>query len=635
MSFDSFGLKASILEAVKAKGFENPTPVQEKSIPLLLSEKTDLIALAGTGTGKTAAFGLPLLNELDPSSKNVQAVILCPTRELCIQITNELQSFSEQLPQSFILAVYGGSSIRDQIRSLRKGVQIIVATPGRLMDLMERNEANISQVRTVVLDEADEMLDMGFKEDIDRILSDTPKDKNVWLFSATFPKEVERIARTYMNKPKEIVIGSKNEAQKNIEHLAFVIHERDRYQGLKRLLDFYPEIYGIIFCRTRMETQQVAEKLIKDGYPSAPIHGDLSQAQRDQVMRGFREKSINILVATDVAARGIDVDSVTHVIHYNLPDDIESYTHRSGRTGRAGKTGISMSLCNTRERGRIFLIEKQTGLKINFGKIPEGEAICEKQLYAMIEKMANVTVKDEEIQPFMEKVMTDLAEMSKEEVIKRFVSIEFNRFLEYYRNAKPMEAVADRGRRDAGSDRGFGRDRDRGRDRGGRDRDSRSPRSNDGAPRERRERSPMGPEAGMTPFIIEGVPREIRKGALVRIVCESANISSEQIGQIALVHGNAIIDVKEDVSSSVSKLSDVQLDGRQLVIRPFIRDGRPSSSGRPPRGGSDRGPRGGSGERRERSGGGGYGGRSRDGGGERRERSGGGSSRPERRRTRE
>lgn len=630
MSFDSFGLSAPILEAIKTKGFDTPTPVQAKAIPLLLSKSSDLIALAGTGTGKTAAFGIPLLEKLDSSSKDVQAVILCPTRELCIQITNEIQSFSENMSQTWILAVYGGSSIRDQIRALRKGVQIIVATPGRLMDLMDRREADISQVKTVVLDEADEMLDMGFKDDIDKILSSTPNSKNVWLFSATFPREVERIARTYMNNPAEITIGSKNEAQKSIEHFAYVVHERDRYQGLKRLLDFYPDIYGIIFCRTRIETQQVAEKLIKDGYPSAPIHGELSQAQRDQVMRSFREKTVSILVATDVAARGIDVDSVTHVIHYNLPDEIESYTHRSGRTGRAGKTGISMALVNTREKGRIFQVEKVTGLKLKFGTIPDGAAICEKQLYNMIDKMVHVTVKEEEIQPFMDKMLADLADLSKEDVVKRFVSLEFNRFLEYYRNAKPLETVVERKGRDSG--REFGRDRgsrrsDDGNSGHSRDRGEHSDRG------ERRERQPMGAEAGMSPFVIEGVSRDIRKGALVRVVCETANITSEQIGQIALVRGNAIIDVKEDAAASVSQLNEVKLDGRNLVIRAFVRDGRPPSSG----GGSDRsfsrssrnggGDRGGYSRRRDSGGSSSGGGRSYSGAGGDRDRSNRGGDR--------
>lgn len=564
MSFDSFGLSAPLLEAIKAKGFENPTPIQSKAIPFLLETASDLIALAGTGTGKTAAFGLPLLHQLDTQTNEVQAVILCPTRELCIQITNELQSFAENLPKTWILAVYGGSSIRDQIRALRKGVQIIVATPGRLIDLMERGEANISSVKTVVLDEADEMLDMGFKDDIDSILASTPQEKNVWLFSATFPKEVERIARTYMNDPMEITIGSKNAAQKSIEHFVYVIHEKDRYNALKRLLDFYPDIYGIIFCRTRIETQQVAEKLIKDGYPSASLHGDLSQAQRDQVMRSFREKNVTILVATDVAARGIDVDSVTHVIHYNLPDDNESYTHRSGRTGRAGKTGISMALVNTREKGKIYGIERQTGLKLQIGQIPDGAAICEKQLFAMIEKMVNVTVNEAEIEPFMRQVFAQLSTMSKEELIKRFVSIEFNRFLEYYRHAKPIEPVIDRGKRNR-RDLHF-------EDRSNHDRGERRERSSGGG--ERRAPRPVGPEAGMVPFIVEGVSPSLRKGALVRILCDSAKISSEHIGQIALVKGNAIIDVKDDMADNVHRISEIKLDGKNLRIREFVRDAR-------------------------------------------------------------
>jgi ATP-dependent RNA helicase DeaD len=367
-----------------------------------------------------------------------------------------------------------------------------------------------------------------------------------------------------------------------------MIHEKDRYNALKRLLDFYPEIYGMIFCRTRIETQQVAEKLIKDGYPSASLHGDLSQAQRDQVMRSFREKNVTILVATDVAARGIDVDSVTHVIHYNLPDDNESYTHRSGRTGRAGKTGISMALVNTREKGKIFGIERQTGLKLQMGQIPDGAAICEKQLYAMIEKMVNVTVNESEIEPFMSQVFAQLSAMSKEELIKRFVSIEFNRFLEYYRHAKPIESVSDRGKRDR-RDSNFDDRRDRSERRERSDRGERRDHSGVG---ERRGPRPVGPEAGMVPFIVEGVSPSLRKGALVRILCDSAKISSEHIGQIALVKGNAIIDVKDDIAGNVHRISEIKLDGKNLRIREFVRDNRSSGEDS-----SDRSPRP---ERRER-----------------------------------
>ncbi len=443
MTFEELGLNSDLLKAVTDLGFQNPTPIQQQTIPLLSKELTDMVALAQTGTGKTAAFGLPLLDKIDVNDKKVQALILAPTRELCVQITNDLKNYSKYMRGFSITAVYGGASIENQIKDIKRGVQVIAATPGRLLDLIERRVVSLNTVKIVVLDEADEMLNMGFKESIDDILSETPEGKSTWLFSATMPKEVERIAKNYMNKPVEVSSGKKNEGATTIKHVYYVVNPRERYMALKRVADFYPEIFGIVFCRTRAETQEVADSLIKDGYSADALHGDLSQAQRDFVMKRFRNRTLQMLVATDVAARGIDVDSITHVINYNLPEDVENYTHRSGRTGRAGKSGISIAIASPKDLGRIKDIERVIKTKFEKLDVPTGVDVCEKQLFHLVHQLHDVEVKDEEIEKFLPKIYEELKDLSKEELIKRFISEEFNRFYNYYQNAPDLNMGKD------------------------------------------------------------------------------------------------------------------------------------------------------------------------------------------------
>jgi ATP-dependent RNA helicase DeaD len=416
-------------------GFEIPMPVQQEVIPFLLQDTRDLVALAHTGTGKTAAYGIPIIQQIDPSSSKTQALVLAPTRELCLQITDDLTHFARHIDNLNVVAIYGGANIFTQIKQIGAGAQIVVATPGRMLDMLKRKKVNVSAINWLVLDEADEMLDMGFKDDLNAILTGTPDQKRVLLFSATMPREIEAIARSYMKKPKEITVGSKNMGAENIQHQYYVVHAKDRYVTLKRIADYYPEIYAIIFCRTKIETQDVADSLIKDGYNADALHGDLSQAQRDSVMNRFRTRNLQMLVATDVAARGIDVTNLTHIINYNLPDDIENYTHRSGRTGRAGKSGISIVIINLKETFRIKQIEKQIGKKFEQVKIPTGRDVCEKQLLHLIEKVKNTEIQHEEISVFLPAVYEQLKGISKEEIIQKFVSSEFNRFLSYYRNA--------------------------------------------------------------------------------------------------------------------------------------------------------------------------------------------------------
>ncbi|MDO9255594.1 MAG: DEAD/DEAH box helicase [Bacteroidales bacterium] len=453
-TFDQLGLQENILKAIKELGFENPMPVQEAVIPRIIENNTDIVALAQTGTGKTAAFGLPLLQLIDPDNKKTQALILSPTRELCMQIASDLNSYSKYMPNIKVTAVYGGASIEAQAKQLRAGTQIIAATPGRMLDMIMRKYADLSEVRFLVLDEADEMLDMGFEEDVQSIIESTPKDRHTFLFSATMPSDVEKIARRYMKNPETLSMGQRNVGATNVKHMYYLTHARDRYTVLKRVADFHPEMYAIIFCRTRQETQEIADSLIRDGYNADALHGDLSQSQRDHVMKKFREKHLNMLVATDVAARGIDVSDLTHVINYQLPDDTDNYIHRSGRTGRAGKDGVSISIINMKEKGRIKMLERQIGKAFSAGKIPLGRQVCEKQLYHLIDRMENVNVIEDEINDFLPVIYKKLDAMSKEEIIKRFVSIEFNSFLEYYRDAKDLnvDESRERGERsDSGS----------------------------------------------------------------------------------------------------------------------------------------------------------------------------------------
>ena len=442
-TFEELGVSPEIRRAIEEMGYENPMPVQEEVIPYLLGENNDVVALAQTGTGKTAAFGLPLLQQIDVKNRVPQSLILCPTRELCLQIAGDLNDYSKYIDGLKVLPVYGGSSIDSQIRSLKRGVHIIVATPGRLLDLMERKTVSLSTVHNIVMDEADERLNMGFTDSINAILADVPKERNTLLFSATMSPEIARISKNYLQNAKEITIGRKNESTSNVKHVAYTVQAKDKYAALKRIVDYYPQIYGIIFCRTRKETQEIADKLMQEGYNADSLHGELSQAQRDAVMQKFRIRNLQLLVATDVAARGLDVDDLTHVINYGLPDDTESYTHRSGRTGRAGKTGTSIAIINLREKGKLREIERIIGKKFIAGEMPTGKQICEKQLIKVIDELEKVKVNEEEITDFMPEIYRKLEWLSKEDLIKRMVSHEFNRFLDYYRDREEIETPTD------------------------------------------------------------------------------------------------------------------------------------------------------------------------------------------------
>lgn len=467
MTFEQTGIKPELLSAISEMGFEQPTPIQEKTIPHLLNNKNDLIALAQTGTGKTAAFGLPILHNCDVNKKDIQSLILCPTRELCLQISRDLDAFSKNLKGFKNIAVYGGADIGKQIRELRSGGQVVVGTPGRVHDLIRRKVLNVSQIRWMVLDEADEMLNMGFKEELDAILAETPAIKQTLLFSATMPREIANLTKKYLHSPEEISVGRKNEGAANVEHHYYVVQAKDKYATLKRVADNYPNCYAIVFCRTRMETRDVAEKLMEDGYNADALHGDLSQAQRDYVMSRFRTGQLQMLVATDVAARGLDVNNLSHVINYSLPDDPEAYIHRSGRTGRAGKSGISVSILHMRETGKLRHIEKLSNKRFERKDVPGGEEICEVQLMHLVEKVAQVEVNDSKIDPYMPAIMEKFAGLSSEEILKRFVSAEFNRFLAYYKNAPDLNVRGGNDRKTFEKRGGRGSDRgDRGGDYG-------------------------------------------------------------------------------------------------------------------------------------------------------------------------
>lgn len=441
LNFEELGVRPDLLKGIAEMGFETPMPVQEKVIPVLLNGGHDLVALAQTGTGKTAAFGLPLIQRVDLDRAEPQALILAPTRELCLQIAGDLADFSKYVPQLEILPVYGGSSIESQIRALRKGVQIIVATPGRLIDLINRGVVKLQHVHTVVLDEADEMLNMGFVDSINDILSHVPEDRKMLMFSATMPAEVARISKRFMNKPEEIVIGTRNEGAKNVRHIYYMVNARDKYLALKRIADNSPNIYAIVFCRTRRDTQEIADHLIADGYNADALHGDLSQQQRDIVMKKFRDGVITLLVATDVAARGLDVDDLTHVINYGLPDDTAVYTHRSGRTGRAGKTGVSIAIIHSREKGKLREIERIIGKKFERKEVPTPEHIIEKQLYNLADRLERVEVNEEEINRYLPGVIKKLSWLSTEDLLKRVLSLEFNRLLNYYKDAPNIDFI--------------------------------------------------------------------------------------------------------------------------------------------------------------------------------------------------
>ena len=527
-TFDALGLSGEVVETIRQMGFETPTPIQEQAIPILLQGDTDLVGLAQTGTGKTAAFGLPLVEMVDSGNKNTQALIVAPTRELSVQITSDLENFSKSIKALNIVTVYGGASISEQIRKVKRGAQIIVATPGRLIDLISRNVVNLAHVKYVVLDEADEMLNMGFKEDIDEILSTTPTEKNVWLFSATMPKEVRMIAKNYMNNPKEISLGEQKQGNENIDHQYAVVEERDKYLALKRFVDYNPGIFGVIFCRTKIDTQKIAENLIKDGYNADALHGDLSQQQRDRVMRSFKNKALQLLVATDVAARGIDVSNITHVIHMNMPDEMEFYTHRSGRTARAGKKGISLALVTKRELVRVQQVER--GLKRRFTKmnIPTGDEVCQMKLLDLTHRVKTVEVNEEEIDSFLPEVFHELMGLTKEEIIKRFASIEFNRFLEYYRDAPDLNQ---RNKERLADDRS------------------------------------AGYTTGDRIFINVGKMDGVDKGSLLGLICDFGEVNKGQVGKIDIKGAYSFFEMEKQATEQVLKgFEGVEVRGRAVRL---------------------------------------------------------------------
>lgn len=528
-------------------GYEHPMPVQEEVIPYLLGVGNDVIALAQTGTGKTAAFGLPVLQKVNPDNRATQAVILSPTRELCLQIAGDLKEYSRYIDNLHVLAVYGGSSIESQIRSLRKGAQVIVATPGRLIDLMHRGVARLDAVENVVLDEADEMLNMGFTESINEILAGVPAERNTLLFSATMGKEIERIAKSYLHDYKEIVVGSRNEGAENVNHIYYLVHAKDKYAALKRVVDYYPRIYGIIFCRTRLETQEVADHLIRDGYNAEALHGDLSQAQRDLTMQKFRQHHTQLLVATDVAARGLDVEDLTHVINYGLPDDVENYTHRSGRTGRAGKRGTSISIIHLREKGKVRIIEKVIGKKFEVGTLPEPQEICTKQLYKVMDELERIEVNDTEIAPFMPEIFRKLDWLTKEDLIKRIVSREFGHFLRYYADAPVIEQPTGRDAKD-GSGKADGRSR-----------------------RERRKGGSEGThqaEEGYTRLFINlGKRDNFYAREIINLVNRHVRGAKVEIGRIDLTNNCSFFEVPDaDAPLVLSKMKRVKVGDRKVVV---------------------------------------------------------------------
>ncbi|NOT77343.1 MAG: DEAD/DEAH box helicase [Cyclobacteriaceae bacterium] len=553
-SFDALGLSPGLVQSVSLLGFETPTPIQEKAIPVLLKGSRDFVGLAQTGTGKTAAFGLPLLELIDVDNKNTQALVLAPTRELGMQITSDLETFSEKFKSFNIVAVYGGASISEQIRKIKRGAHIIVATPGRLIDLIERKTINLGTIKYIVLDEADEMLNMGFKEDIDKILSFTPEDKSTWLFSATMPREVRAIMKNYMTDPFELSVGESHTGNANIEHRYVMVQEREKYMALKRILDFNPDIFGLIFCRTRIDTQRVAEMLMKDGYNADSLHGDLNQQQRDRVMMKFRERSLQILVATDVAARGIDVEDITHVIHLNMPDEMEFYTHRSGRTARAGKKGISIAMVSRQELGKVKQIERSMKSPMKRMMVPTGAEVCQKQLIALMKKVREVKVNETEIEAFLPAVYEELNDLTKNDLIKRFASIEFNRFLDYYRNAPDLN-----GDRRSTSTEGSYERSDRG-DRGDRDRGDRGDRS------ERSER-PARSSGGTRFFINLGKMDGLDKSRMLEIIDEHTGLEKRDIGQIDLMGAYSFFEVEKHLSDKVLKgFTGAEVEGRQVRV---------------------------------------------------------------------
>jgi len=522
-TFENFGLHQNILTAVHELGFETPTPIQSKTIPHLMSSHQDIIATAQTGTGKTAAFGLPAIHLANPDNKNTQTIVLCPTRELCVQITRDLISYSKYLKGVNILAVYGGEKIHSQIRALKKGAQIVVGTPGRTRDLINRKKLFVENIERVVLDEADEMLTMGFKEELDAILENTPNEKQTLLFSATMSKKIVSITRKFMKNPVEIAVARKNVGAENIKHVNYMVHAKDRYEVLKRIADLNPNIYGIVFCRTRRETKEIANKLMHDGYNADAIHGDLSQSQRDEVMGKFRRRSLQVLVATDVAARGLDVNDITHIINYSLPDDPEVYVHRSGRTGRAGKSGISIAIIHTRDMRKLKEIERISGISFSKELAPSGRDICEKRLYALIDKIEKVKVNEEQIGPFLDNIYEKLVSFDRETLIKHFVSAEFNRYLSYYKNARDINISSGKNKRDTRE------------------------------PRERKSRSERQKSKFATIFINVGTRNKLTPNRLMGLINEAMDSKDAVIGSIDIMKKFSFFEIEDNRKNDIIK----------------------------------------------------------------------------------
>ena len=553
-TFEDLGVEPRLLKAIEEMGFVHPMPIQEMVIPYLLSKDGDVVGLAQTGTGKTAAFGLPVLQRVDFNRRVPQALIIAPTRELCLQIAGDLADFSKYIDNLKILPVYGGSSIESQIRTLRSGVQVVVATPGRLIDLIKRGEVKLDDVHTVILDEADEMLNMGFLDDIREILTHVPGDRKMLMFSATMPKEIAEISKEFMHSPVEFVAGNKNEGAKNVRHIFYMVKAHDKYLALKRVADNNPDIYGIIFCRTRKETQEIADKLINDGYNADCLHGDLSQAQRDLAMKKFRDHVTQLLVATDVAARGLDVDDLTHVINYGLPDDVAVYTHRSGRTGRANKTGVSIAIIHSRERGRLREIEKKIGKTFEYKKVPSPEHIIEKQLYNLADRLERVQVNEVEIEKYLPGVRKKLEWLSEEDLLKRVLSLEFNRLLQYYQDMPDIDLNA--------PEKGEGKDRKRG--------DKRGDKRDDGKRDKDRRRAEDGYERLM---VNVGKSQGFFPGNLMELVNRNVVGNKPDIGRIDLMPGYTLFDVrKDDARRVIDALRNVDFFG--TTIRPEIASDR-------------------------------------------------------------
>jgi ATP-dependent RNA helicase DeaD len=547
-NFQSLGLSDKIVATVTSLGFEKPTPVQKEAIPVLLSGNTDLVCLSQTGTGKTAAFGLPLIELVDDQNRITQALILAPTRELCMQIKSDLTNYCKGVKPLNIVPVYGGASIQDQIKQIRKGAQIIVATPGRLMDLMDRKAIDIGEVNFVVLDEADEMLNMGFKDDIDFILGHTPKEKNVWLFSATMPQEIQRISKKYMTDPYEISVGGKNQGNANITHLYMMVDDRNRYEALKRVVDINPDVFGVIFCRTKAETQDIAEKLMKDGYNADALHGDLSQAQRDKVMKAFKAKTLQLLIATDVAARGIDVSNLTHVFHMNLPDEVEYYTHRSGRTARAGNTGFSIAIITRRDMHKIRQIEKKANVQFVQTLVPTGVEVCEKRVLELVHRLHDVKINEKDIANFLPAVFAELEDLSKEEIITRFASLEFNRYFDYYSGSADLNKKAEpRDRdRDGGKDRDSGRERGEGRGTGG-------------------SRADDGDYERM--FMSIGKMEGLDNGKLLGFILQRCNVPKRAVGRITVKGAYSFFEAETEFADTIKNmLHGFDYKGRRIRV---------------------------------------------------------------------